>query len=109
MNPSSIEIPTAGSSYSITCAALETVNGLTDVIGVQWIGPDGSTIDDGGGITIQYATYGNTSVTLTMRYDSIYTSHGGQYTCRAELYSPALTVPFVTILSYNVSVLGRYS
>ena len=108
VNPSTIGTPSAGSTYSISCAAIDDVNGLSTVPQIEWLGPDGSTVESGGGITVGEQVNEDTTVTSTLTFDSIRTSHRGEYTCQATLNSPALTLPFITTLVQTVNVTGKH-
>ena len=53
---------------------------------VQWLDSDG-VVTTGGDITVGASDTSGTTTTLTLIFDPLYTSHGGEYTCQSEVGS----------------------
>ena len=107
VNPSSTGTPAAGATYSISCAALDNVNGLTTIPQIEWLGLDGSRVESGDGITVGDQVNETSTATSTLTFDSIRTSHSGEYICQATFASPALTITYITNQTQNVTVSGK--
>ena len=77
------EMPTAGESFSLTCTVtLAEGDSLIGDPAVQWMGPDGASIDSD---TPQVMTDDSTvTYVSTLEFTPVQTSHRGQYTCRAN-------------------------
>jgi len=75
-------MPVAGESFSLTCTVTLAVGDsrIGDPV-VQWIGPDGGSINS----DIQQVITSDSTVTYvsTLEFTPVQTSHGGQYTCQA--------------------------
>ena len=103
----STNAPVAGSSFSLSCVAVDSGNGISTTPLIEWTGPDGNPVSDGEGITVGALVNEDTVVTQIIAYDSIRISHSGLYTCTATLDSPTLTIPYVTTSSRAVIVSGN--
>ena len=86
---------TAGSPYTLTCTVM-VVNGLVVVPQVMWLMNGKSVI--GGNGTSGMVT-GNTT-TLTLQFNPLYTSDGGQYSCITNV-----SIPIISITTTNTSVM----
>ena len=95
----------AGSTYSVTCVASETVSGLSEIPQVTWFGPDGTALVTGGDITVENAE-SQTMHSKTLRLSPIKTSLGGAYTCQATIGSPALSAPYSISKIHYITVTG---
>ena len=85
---------TAGSSYTLTCTVM-VVNGLVVVPQVMWLKNGTSVV--GGNVTSGMVTANTT--TLTLLFNPLHTSNGGQYSCIANV-----SIPIISITSlYNTS------
>ena len=85
--------PLAGDSYTLTCT-VEVVEGLVPV--VQWLDPFSNTIVSGGDFTVGDPTIDGTTTTLTLTFNPLRTSHGGEYTCRATVTVEEVSISDVT-------------
>ena len=103
----STSAPVAGSSFSLSCVAVDSGNGISSTPLIEWTGPNGNPVTNGEGITVGALVNESTVVTQTITYDSIRLSHSGPYTCTATLDSPALTIPYVAMTSQVVTVSGN--
>ena len=75
-------MPVAGESFSLTCTVTLAVG--DSLIGdpvVQWIGPDGGSINS----DTRHLMTNDSTVTYvsTLEFTPVQTSHGGLYTCQA--------------------------
>ena len=100
--------PLAGDVYSLTCTATELIDGLTNSPTLQWLNGTGQPVTNG---MLGDAISTNTSVTQTLTFNSLLTSDGGEYTCKAMLQSPAeeggimnCTTETVTVQSQSIVV-----
>ena len=86
---------TAGRSYTLTCT-VKVVNGLVVVPQVMWLKNGISVV--GGNVTSGKVSANTT--TLTLQFNPLHTSNGGQYSCIANV-----SIPIISITSlYNTSV-----
>ena len=79
---------TAGMVYSLTCNVSKTVGGLINSPTAIWT-TGGVAVTNGNGITVS-GTTGDTTVTSTLTFDSLRTSHEGSFVCSGTFTSPAL-------------------
>ena len=74
----------AGQSYNLTCTV--TLENATGVPTVEWLDPNNNPLSSGSNITVGKTVAVNCSTYITTLYfSSLYTSHGGQYSCQATL------------------------
>ena len=86
---------TAGSPYTLTCTVM-VVNGLVVVPQVMWLKNGTSVV--GGNVTSGMVSANTT--TLTLQFNPLHTSNGGQYSCIANV-----SIPVISITSlYNTSI-----
>ena len=78
----------AGQMFNMTCT-VRTVNGLQNVPTVEWLDAAGYRVTTGAGITVASPMTLGTSTTLTLVFSPLWVSHGGEWSCRANLTSPA--------------------
>ena len=74
--------------YSLTCNVSKTVGGLTGSPTAIWT-TGGVAITNGNGITVSDTT-GDTTVTSTLTFNPLRTSHEGRFVCSGTLTSAAL-------------------
>ena len=91
----------AGSVYSLVCT-VKVVDGLVVVPDVVWM-KDGRVLVNG---TNRIISGGNS--TLTMTFNPLLTSHGGQYICFANISIQQLSLQTVTNTSVNISVQSKF-
>ena len=73
-------VPTAGEEYALTCR----VNVSAGTPSIQWQYRNGNVVATGGDITVgSQETSGTTVTTLTLTFNPLLTSHGGEYICRS--------------------------
>ena len=75
---------TAGQAYNLTCTV--TLDNITGPATIVWLSPNGSTVSNSSNVTVKDTMMVNDSVyERTLMFSELYTSSGGQYTCRAVL------------------------
>ena len=94
----------AGEMYTLTCAVVELIDGLTGMPTLQWINSEDSPLVTGDGITVSELNSTDTSATLTLVFNPLRTSHGGKYICRAMLESPPVEGGIVDSITETVIV-----
>ena len=73
----------AGSMYTLTCT-VTVVENLVAEPTVEWLDSKQYTVTSGSDITVgSVMSSGSSMSTLTLEFNPLHTSHGGQYTCRA--------------------------
>ena len=95
-------VATAGQQYRIICMVIFPL-GLTNSITVQWYGSNGLIASNGGGITLGETLAYATNITSSLEFNPLRASHGGQFSCRATITSPA--PPFSLTRSVDVDIL----
>ena len=92
-------VPTSGETYNLTCTVEANVPPA-----VQWLySSNGTAVTNGSGITVGTQRTTNSTTILTLSFNPLHTSHGGQYTCQSTTDTPPSTV-FAT---RNVTVQGE--
>ena len=90
---------------TLTCTVTEVISGLTNMPSAHWMGPSGP-VTSGDDIVMTETFRNDTTVTVTLSFSSLHTSHAGLYTCQGTLVSPA-AVDDVTIISTPDTVTVR--
>ena len=107
INPSSTGTQTAGTSgYTLTCIALKSVSGLTQLAQTQWRGPDGALVGTNDTIILSDPVLEPLRTVQNITFSPLSTSNAGVYTCESTLSSPALTTPYQAVQSYAVTITG---
>ena len=92
----SIGNQTVGEMFTLVCRITRVDNITGDVI-LQWIGPDGNQVVNMGAVTIGAPLISEATTSLSLQFSTLFTSHGGEYTCQADFVSQDTT--------YTISVL----
>ena len=102
-----VEAGSAG--LTLTCTVTEVISGLTNMPSAHWMGPSGP-VTSGDDIVVNETFSNATTVTVTLSFSSLHTSHAGLYTCQGTVVSPA-AVDDVTITptADNVTVSCEWS
>ena len=82
---SSASVGVAGEAFHLVCSITvrdESVNGS---LVLSWNGPDGSPVVSEGPIVVEEPVVSGDTTSLTLQFTSLFTSHGGQYTCQGDL------------------------
>ena len=90
---------TAGSSYNLTCTVM-VVNGLVVVPQVMWF-KNGTSVIGGNGISLTPGMVSANTTTLTLQFNPLNTSNGGQYSCIANVSLPAISI--TSLFSTSIS------
>lgn len=98
--------PVAGNLYSLTCAVTEnlTVDGV-----ITWMNSTGSPLSLGSGVMVGDMNVTGNTATRQLRFNPLRTSHGGGYTCTANLtFPPEVSIPDVNAsTSVSLAVLSK--
>ena len=79
----------AGSTgLTLTCTVTEIISGLTNMPSAHWMGPSGP-VTSGDNIVVTETFSNDMTVTVTLSFSSLHTSHAGLYTCQGTVVSPA--------------------
>ncbi len=87
--------PSAGDTFNLTCA-VEVVLGLSVAPDVAWVGPDSSEVASGGDISVTGPNTVGIITTMGLSFSPLHTSHGGEYTCTADITIPSVGINSVT-------------
>ena len=94
---------TAGSPYTLTCTVM-VVNGLVVVPQVMWL-KNGASVVVGNGISVTPGVVSANTTTLTLQFNLLRTSDGGQYSCFANVSLPIISITSLfNISSVNLTV-----
>ena len=93
-------IPRSGETYNLTCTVEANVPPT-----VQWLyTSNGTAVTNNSDITVGTQRTTDSTTILTLSFNPLHTSHGGQYTCRSTTDTPPSTVN----MTRNVTVQGEY-
>ena len=81
---------TAGDVYTLTCSAT-VVDNLAVEPNILWLYTNGTTVG-GTNITVGAVMMTGNVFTQNLTFSPLYTSHGGQYICRASVDIPAISL-----------------
>ena len=96
---------TAGMVYSLICNVSKTVSGLIDSPTATWT-TGGVAVTNGSGITV-INTIGDTTVTSSLTFDPLRTSHEGSFVCNGTLTSPALDTALMSSATENLEIQSK--
>ena len=107
----SAEAPVAGQSYSLLCMVTIQNDPIPDPQ-ITWLDPNGLPLSSEGEITITTQPFldGPSQTRLTtyrISFSPLHTSHGGLYTCQAEVTSPQQTLQETSSATHNITVQGK--
>ena len=92
-------VPTSGGTYNLTCTVEANVPPT-----VQWLySSNGTAVTNESDITVGTERTTGSTTTLTLSFNPLHTSHGGQYTCQSTTDTPPSTVNATT----DVTVQGE--
>ena len=98
-------VETGRAGFTMTCTVTEVISGLTNMPSAHWMGPSGP-VTSGDDIVVTETFSNDTTITVTLSFSSLHTSHAGLYTCQGTVVSPA-AVDDVTITSTPDTVTVR--
>lgn len=87
----------AGQEFNLTCTITVREDKLNSSVDIQWIGPNGTAVVSVGSLVVGDPVISEGTTSLTLQFTSLFTSHGGEYTCVADLESDS-TVYTVSVL-----------
>ena len=97
---------TAGSPYNLTCTVM-VVNGLVVVPQAMWF-KDVTSVAVGNSISFASGVVSANTTTLTLQFNPLYTSNGGQYSCIANVSLPVISITSLYTTSlYNTTVQSK--
>ena len=82
---------TAGEVYTLSCTA-SVVENLVVVPTVQWEYSNGSAVEGGSTSTLSDMVTSGNATTHNLTFSPLRTSHGGEYTCRAIINIPSISI-----------------
>ena len=98
----------AGQMFNLTCT-VRTVDGLQNVPTVEWLDETSTRVTTGGDITVGSAMTSGTMTTLALVFSPLRVSHGGEFTCRANLTSPAPPQQLTKSAEWDLIVGSKYT
>jgi len=87
---------------------VRTVEGLQNVPTVEWLDETGTRVTTEGDITVGSAMTSGTTITLALTFSPIVVSHGGEFTCRANITSPAPPLELTKSTEWDLIVDSEY-
>ena len=97
----------AGQMFNMTCT-VRTVEGLQNVPTVEWLDEAGNRVTTGRDITVGSAMTSGTMTTLALVFSPLRVSHGGEFTCRASITSPAPPQQLTKSAEWDLIVDSKY-
>ena len=94
----------AGLSYTLTCTVTST-EGLTGQVEVIWIDPNGEQIITSEDVTVGSLSTSGLVTSRTLQFNPLRVNEEGQYTCVAQITSPASSSPLNTSAAEYIGVL----
>ena len=82
---------TAGEMYTLSCTAT-VVENLVVVPTIQWEYSNGSAVEGGSTSTLSAMVTSVNTTTHNLTFSPLRTSHGGEYTCRAIINIPSVSI-----------------
>ena len=74
----------AGQPHTLTCTVTDEED-ITETPVVTWVGPEGQNLSSGRDITLGSPIVVGMTTTLTITFNPLRVSHGGEYTCQATI------------------------
>ena len=94
-----------GEMLTLECFVTREVN-VSGSLLLQWMGPDGSQVVSTGPVVVGSPVTSGDTTSLSLQFSTLYTSHGGLYTCRGNFDSQNIT--YNVSSSQDVIVLGNF-
>ena len=91
--------------YSLTCNVSKKVGGLINSPTGIWT-TGGEAVTNGNGITVS-GTTGEMTVTSTLTFNPLRTSHEGSFVCSGTLTSPALDTALMPSAMENLEIQSK--
>lgn len=77
---------TIGEMLTLICS-ITRAQDISGSVTVQWIGPEGSPVVNSDSVQVGTPLMTGRTTSLSLQFTSLFTSHGGEYTCQADLAS----------------------
>ena len=97
----------AGQMFNLTCT-VRTVEGLQNVPTVEWLDETGTRVTTGGDTIVGSAITSGFMTTLALVFSPLRVSHGGEFTCRANITSPAPPLQLTKSAEWDLIVDSEY-
>ena len=97
----------AGQMFNLTCT-VRTVEGLQNVPTVEWLDETGTRVTTGGDTIVGSAMTSGSMTTLALVFSPLRISHGGEFTCRANITSPAPPLQLTKSAEWDLIVDSEY-
>ena len=107
VSPSNASI-LAGQMFNLTCT-VRTVEGLQNMPTVEWLDETSTRVTTEGDITVGSPMTSGTTTTLALVFSPLRVSHGGEFTCRANLTSPAPPQQLTKAAEWDLIVGSKYT
>ena len=98
----------AGQMFNLTCT-VRTVEGLQNVPTVEWLDETGTRVTTGGDTIVGSAMISGAMTTLALVFSPLRISHGGEFTCRANITSPAPPLQLTKSAEWDLIVDSEYT
>ncbi len=85
IDPSTWSSPTEGYEFTYLCSIVLTYD-LEATPELVWVGPDGNRVKNGSSIAVGQAVTDALTTSLALKYMPLNTTHGGKYSCEANVY-----------------------
>ena len=100
--------PTAGNVHTLTCTVTVVKDLVTNPI-VKWLHSNGNKVKSGAGINVGSVMISRSVSILTLKFNPLYMSHGGQYICKAAINIPDIGISnLITTKRHNVSFQSKF-
>ena len=93
--------------FNLTCT-VRTVEGLQNVPTVEWLDETGTRVTTGGDTIVGSAMISGAMTTLALVFSPLRISHGGEFTCRANITSPAPPLELTKSAEWDLIVDSEY-
>lgn len=98
--------PVLGQSYNMSCIGHKTASGIINMPSLQWLTFEGHPLSNDTQLHAPRRV-GLLSSEIVATFPILHTSHAGNYTCRANLSSPALTTPIIKTTFFELTVQSK--
>ena len=95
----------AGTTLTLTCN-ITLLQDLRATPTIEWVGPDGSRIQNGPGVVVSTPFPEGPSLLVTVELSPLQTSHGGGYRCVAAVSIPEASLSLTSSSALNITVQG---
>ena len=91
-----------GERASLVCH-IEKPQILSEDFEVEWIGPNGKIVNSTTFVSLNSSVISKNVTEFSLQFSSLFTSHGGEYTCQVTLKSENM---YTIAATRNVFILG---